>query len=405
MPAAALIIRRRIKLAARLTRDFVTAWWDNPEHPEVRKKLLERFGTMTFPTAQLYYNMVDRTYPSTKDEFMILECVYRDRIPCPRIPGVVPRPLDWKGKTYRYYQDDLEPRKVYFFPDGFRLASSPAGPDASFLKFESEDGTIGAMSVTFLFYAVPEDTETKPRLEAARADLTKAIGQTPEMLSVQNAKGVATSLSLYVPNAEGRDSTIEKIPKAEVDLAKDIRGQITLTFKAFKAVWDAIFSKIEQQQIFTGWIDVKLEDGTIKEQVPVKLRLDRLAEQDYYKLLRPTTFTYKRKIAVNAKRAIFAAQAGGPDTVEAVEVRFADDENAAVDFDPSDFQDHQKSFVKKEVTVQRTVSSVLLGTTEPDGYNTYKYKVNVIRSRGPAKTKEMTSDATSLWILPEDLND
>jgi len=401
VPAAALIVRRQAKLAARLTREFVTAWWDNSE---VQKQLLARFGTMTFPSAEMYYKMVERTYPSTKDEYLIFECVYQNRLQCPRIPGVTQVPLTYSGVTYNYYHDDLERRRVYFLPDEFRLASSAAGPEASFLKFESEDGTIGGMNVTFEFCAEPmfnaAPTGEKTRLEAARAELTTKLKQTPEMLSVQNAKGVATALFLYIPSAEGRESTREKIPKADINLGKEIKGQITLTFKAFKTVWDAIFSKRNEQQIFTGEIEVKLEDGTYLEKVPVKLRLERLEEQNYYKLLRPTAFSYKREIAVKASRAIFENG-----TVEALEVSFDDDENAKVDFDASDLQGPKKTYLEKNVTVQRTVSSVLLGTTEPDGYNSYKSKVKVVPSSGPAKTKVMTSDGTILRIRPADINE
>ena len=391
-PAAQLIVERRVDVAALLTGEFVSKWWDNEN---VRDKLKSRLSLIEFGSAAMYNSEGLPLVIGSGDCYFVVECVYREEIPCPRLPGLVPGVLTWSNKAYTYYQDSRHPGRVYYLPDGFTLESPPdSAPDASFLRFKTPDGTFENMSATFRFYARPRVEPS--RIEAARAEYRKLIGKDPEMLSVQSAKEVAlkSKLFLYLPIADGTASKSQELADQEVNLADHIRGEVNLSFAAFQAVWNAIFAESPEQRIFAGWVDLDLQDGSYKDRVEFQLRLPKASMEKYFGeiyQIQETSDSLYKTLTFEAPRVLFEAPADDP--VLALQIAFEDGASVELKAPPES---------KKTLTVKQKVASVVLGEAAPD---LYSYTLTVIRPSGRRCAKKKTDKSASIWVTKADIDE
>ncbi len=384
VPRATLVIKRQIEVAVQMTSGFIKTWW---QAPSVRNKLLSRLPLIEFDDPDSFEQMVTRAYPDFTSQFIVLVCTYDDRIPVPTLPGYLLKRITWNGRIDNYYQDNQQIQRVHYLPDGFKLALGPSGTaTASLLQFKTPDGSIEQMNATFRFYAEP--VVELPRIEDARKQLQVQIGQSPEMLSVQDARGLSTQLTLTIPTANGKASKPQLMTQARVSLTEGIVCELNLNFDEFRALWDAIFSKAPEQPILAGWIDVTLEDGNKRDRIDVKLRLPpgEKEEQDYfYKIYDSSSFNiYSRQVTIRTFKPVFD-DSGNADPILLVGLDFGG--SATVEFTCDEAKESSKTLMEKQVKLQRAVSDIILKREDPAEF---AYRLKVSRFSGDRCSSQKT---------------
>jgi hypothetical protein len=389
-PNASLVVRRRLGFAVQLSDAFILDWW---REPAIRAALLWQLH-MQFDSAADYLQMIKEAVPGFSERFMLLECCYEERLDLPTLPGFNVKRLTWKNTIYNYYQDNQSLGRVYFLPDGFQLAVDSAGaPSASLLRLQTPDGSLKLMKAIFRFFAEP--LVDQGRIDAARAALRQELKLEPEMLSLANAKGVKSGMTLVIPTASADSSHAHEVSNSSLNLATGIVCELNLSFTAFQAVWEAIFSQADEQSILTGWVDVSLQEGSLNDRILLELRLGSTAKGDYFRNIfdAESNDTYQRKLAVHVSQAIFNQKAGDA-AVLGVSLDFGP--GAMIEFTAVDAGRSPDALLSKEVSVQSPVSDIILRQADPADF---PYHIKVTRAEAESCATRVARSG-SLYVLP-----
>jgi hypothetical protein len=391
IPNAIIQVTQTVTLAGQLTEQFVNTNWSVPA---IHEKLLSRFaGGIKFPNAEVYYRRATEAYSEFSQQYMKLECSYVSQIGAPSLPGYIKLPVTWKDRVYNYYQDNQKLNRVFFVPDSFKLSTESHGkPSVSLLQFKTEDGTIDNMVATFRFFAEPIAEYT--RLENAKEQLAQHIGQELEMVSFQGVKGVSTELTLYLPNVEGTASIPKVQSNADIDLKQGLRNELNLSLKAFQALWEAIFSVAPEQPLFTGWVEIRIEDQKYQERINFDGRLEARQQTNYFDLIldEGTDTTYSKTLTVVTFPKLFE---DSNNRIDEISVDFGQE---TVRFTRPSKEEKEK-LMEAKVTVKRSVRDIILGNGD---LGVYPYTLQVVNANGrkcyPSKT---TSD--TIYITEEEI--
>jgi len=191
----------------------------------------------------------------------------------------------WQGKAYSYYQDPVQPQVIYYLPDCFKLVrrrESPHYPMIS-IYFSAANDSDQEVLVTVEYWAFPfVDTA---RLNAAAQEL--------------NSAGVAGRL-VFQPLIAGKPRLFLKLPQADgsvrrqecVDVAVELRtgfsDSLTMSLKAFQAIFEALFSTVTQ--VFQGEVQVDFPDEP-SEILPFRAQIGDLVGEvlDYAQTVDPAS--------------------------------------------------------------------------------------------------------------------
>ncbi|WP_149471468.1 hypothetical protein [Roseomonas genomospecies 6] len=381
-PNVALDITQRLHLAAQQTQAFIDENWSDAA---IRQGLLDAFGGIPIDSPGTFFSMVSSGDPEYPQQFTVLDGTYTARIPVPPLPGYRQWQVDWKGRAYNYYQDNQDPARVFYAPEGFELAKGPAGvPTVSLLQFSLPDGDapVDQARATFRVYGLP--VVDFARIENAAQALKGRLGVTPRMVSLQDAHTVRTSFTLYFPNAQATASSPLVQPDAAIDLGAGLRNEISLNFTQFRALWAAIFSTAPENPLFRGWVDVDLLDGRYKERIDFNGRLPKDLEAAFFDdiLDTVTDSTYPARFSV---RTVPKAFAGPPEILE-LDVIFP---GKAVTLTPSN--------PRVDVVIERSIRDIVIGKQNPEDY---PYRLRVVHEDGSVTccTGTARSDTPNLWL-------
>ncbi len=391
IPNAIIQVTQTVTLAGQLTEQFVNTNWSVPA---IHEKLLSRFaGGIKFPNAEVYYRRATEAYSEFSQQYMKLECSYVSQIGAPSLPGYIKLPVTWKDRVYNYYQDNQKLNRVFFVPDSFKLSTESHGkPSVSLLQFKTEDGTIDNMVATFRFFAEPIAEYT--RLENAKEQLAQHIGQELEMVSFQGVKGVSTELTLYLPNVEGTASIPKVQSNADIDLKQGLRNELNLSLKAFQALWEAIFSVAPEQPLFTGWVEIRIEDQKYQERINFDGRLEARQQTNYFDLIldEGTDTTYSKTLTVVTFPKLFE---DSNNRIDEISVDFGQE---TVRFTRPSKEEKEK-LMEAKVTVKRSVRDIILGNGD---LGVYPYTLQVVNANGrKCYLSKTTSD--TIYITEDEI--
>jgi hypothetical protein len=394
VPSANLIVASTVRIAAQLSERFITTNWANEA---IREGLKATFGSaIPFNSAAQFYSIVQQAYPDFPSEFMVMDCCYTSQIAMPPLPGFIQWQLTWDGRAYNYYQDNQQPNRVFFLPDSFQLAIEPSGsPTVSILRFTIPDGNdLEQAAATFRFFGSP--IADIRRIEDARRQLASKLGRQPELVSLQYAHGVEKTLTISLPNAVGTASSPKLQPDAQIDLDMGLRNEVQLGFKAFQALWAAVFSDRPDQTIFMGWVDVGLSNGKFMNRISFVGRMPPATQANYFHEIIQvgSDVNYSTTLQVNVPAALLAATA--EPQILAIELIFGPDATAS--FKAPSGNEHGP-LLHSSVTLRRSVSDILLGNTL-DGICRYTLKVVTLES-ARCCPKETTSN--EIYVTGSDI--
>lgn len=201
-----------------------------------------------------------------------------------RALGTIPRTVEYRGRTHRYYQDEAQKWVFSYLPDHFKVArrsTEPFSPDMT-LRFSSSDGTQESIRASLEYVAAPViDAE---RLKAARTALqthlpvplpagTQGVDLQPLVpASIDQLKLLLAMPRAGVPGAPRTERT------AVTKLNGPFRDEITdLTWQNCTEILDALCS--DSGVVFSGEIVVKGGGQRPDEVVPFVARINDLYGQ------------------------------------------------------------------------------------------------------------------------------
>lgn len=187
--------------------------------------------------------------------------------------------VTWKERSHTYYQQSLDPFRVMFLPDCFKVARRPETPHYPMLtvRFPDPDAPPDKMPVTLEYVAEPfVDGE---RLEAAAQELKRRL---PELAQgdrrIEFEPLLCESAKLFLTLPRGASGPQREEQKdAQVDVRTRIAGAVTLAMPDFQGVYDAMFG--DSTVVFQGTVTVTLDagNGIPPENIPVTCRLNDLS--------------------------------------------------------------------------------------------------------------------------------
>jgi hypothetical protein len=187
--------------------------------------------------------------------------------------------VTWNGRPHSYYQHDRSRNVFYYLPDTFKIARRPDAPHRPLVsvRFDAQDGTREALSVTVTYCAVP--VVRRERLLEALPTLRGMVP--PEILATAPLQlepllaDSALRLRLSLPGVDAAHGPFAERPGAAADMRAGIVDAVSgLSLDQFRGVFDAMLS--QGQLLFTG--DVSFQSGGIVEEIPFQLRLHDTAE-------------------------------------------------------------------------------------------------------------------------------
>ena len=377
-PTANIKIVRKVTLAGRLTKKLVVNNW-----PILKDFITEKLGLNSSIHPGNIYELVVKFYPDLTQQYVILDCIYKNQIGVPSLPGYIQRQVMWKDRIYSYYQDNQQLNRVFYLPSRFQLAQQSDGdPTVSLLEFSTSNGSAQNIKATFRFFA--QSLVEQQRIDNAASELEKQIGQTIQMVSLEDAQGISTQLTLFLPNTDGTASVARVRKNAKIDLSRGITDELSLNFKAFQALWDAIFSTAPEQRIFTGYVDVTINSGKNSERVDFDGRITASDEAHYFDLIIDEGIdnTYSKTLNIETFSQVFQ------DEVVALALDFGENTVSL-----------KANKLQGTVEVQRPIRNIVLGRENP---GLYTYTLKVIRvSEASCCSKETSSE--DVYILQNDV--
>jgi hypothetical protein len=292
-------------------------------------------------------------------------------------------------------------------PDKFEFAKGPTGaPTVSLLQFSSPKGadSIKQTKATFRIFGLP--ILDGDRIVNATQVLKNKIGQTPTMVSVEDAHGGEKSFILNLPNLQNTSSNMVVLQNATINFCEGIRAELNLNFKQFQAVWAAIFSSAPENPIFRGTVNLILSDGKFEEHIDFNAALPKenqealldsiLSEQSYN--------SYEAELSVKTVPVIWNSPITIGESQQKKQVY-----NIELIFSGGSIS-HQKTLElskdNKEVQfrVEQPLRDIILGKEMPDEYS---YVLKVICDDGTIYKfdKKIKSDDSPLWITAKTMVD
>jgi hypothetical protein len=170
--------------------------------------------------------------------------------------------VNWKGRSYVYYQNRSHPDQIYFLPDAFKVVRQPEAPHAPSLIVSTNGDDIDTVAITLSYLASP--VWDPQRIEAAGAELQQQLPLAgPPTLALFEAS--ETKLSLKLPSDDpSQPRVLQAQPDVIIDIANGIQGSITLKLPQFLQVYDALFDNVSD--LLTGQIEVKVNTDVNKIQ-------------------------------------------------------------------------------------------------------------------------------------------
>ncbi|MCC6456067.1 MAG: hypothetical protein IT328_14025 [Caldilineaceae bacterium] len=165
--------------------------------------------------------------------------------------GVIPRQVEYQGRSHQYYQDEANPPLFYYLPDSFKITRNAVAPFVPSLRvqFRSEDGTAEKMRYALEYGVTP--VFVVDRLDKARAELksflpspmpagiTEAIFQPLVVNEIEQLRYTVT-----IPRAgaagvvrEERAGLVKNLTDGFADILDD------LSLENFQGIFDALFGK------------------------------------------------------------------------------------------------------------------------------------------------------------------
>ena len=388
-PNVSIEVMQTVAMATPLTQDFVGSNWSDAT---IRKGLLDTYGGIPYDSAAMFYMMAESAASDYSSGYMVLDYVNRTLVQAPPLPGYNEIPLIWKERLHKYYQDNQERSRVFYFPDKFELDKGSKGtPTASLLQFslpEGNESDVGDTHATFRIYGRPVvDNE---RIQNAATLLKGKIGASPQMVSLQDAHHVKTTFTQTLPNEKATSSDHAVQKSADIDLSTGLRSELKLNFAQFRALWAAIFSPAPENALFRGWIDVSLSDGKYQNRIEFMGRLPAGQEAGFFDDIIDKsvwTTTYPAQFTVQTFENIFKGEY--PKVLE-IEVAFSGSKTHTLT---------EKSLVAS-VEIQRSIRDIVLGKQSPDEY---PYKLRVVKEDGTITfcTGAEKSSSKKLYLTPK----
>ena len=170
--------------------------------------------------------------------------------------------VNWKGRSYVYYQDRSHPDQIYFLPDAFKVVRQPHAPHAPSLIVSTNGEDVDTVAMTLSYLASP--VWDPQRVEKAAAELQQQQSLSgPPTLALFEASD--TKLSLKLPSDDpSQPRVLQAQPDVVIDIANGIQGSVTLKLPQFLQVYDALFDNVSD--LLTGQIEVKVDADVNKIQ-------------------------------------------------------------------------------------------------------------------------------------------
>lgn len=389
IPNVAVQVTQKVQLAVLQTESFVRQAWDNDV---IKSGIIREFGGIPYGTVESLLNSI-KEEPEFERQYMVLDVTFRWTVPVPPLPGYVRWQVDWNGRAYNYYQDNIDRARVFFLPDGFVLNEKRDGDgkgegDAvSLLRFSppEEGGAVEATETTFRFHGRPD--VTWERIEAAKQALRDKLGLEPSMVSIQDAHGVTARFILDLPNARATASEPVTQGDASIDFGKGLRNEVRLNFAQFRALWAAIFSTAPENPLFLGRVEVSLLDGKYTERLDFTGRLSGNKEAGFLDAIldEGTNRTYATELTLKTRKEVFA----GPPQIVEIAVIFQD-RTVTFEADEPRFE--------KKISIAQSLRDIVLGRQPSDSY---PYILRVTRADGSSLCCARTAPSVppTLWLL------
>ncbi|KPQ32321.1 MAG: hypothetical protein HLUCCA11_21800 [Phormidesmis priestleyi Ana] len=389
-PNAQIIVTVTVLEAIQLTQDFVNDNWRNPE---IKKALLNLFGgQITLESPGSFWGLATQAHPNINQTYLTAECTYEASVNVPPIPGFKQWTLTWNNRNYSYYQDNLNVKRFYYLPDKFQILKTENKPDISLLEFDIPNGDLTSAQATFRYFA--QASTQAERVRNAAQKIQAKLGQMPDMTTFQGVPHVAAQLTLFLPTSDANASTPTQRTEASIDFSTGIRDEINLKFKAFQALWNAIFTDAQEQRIFTGYVDLDI-DGRYKESIPFDGRLPAAEEKAYYYEILDAGIdtTYSRHVSALALNSVFEASGNSSQQAVIVQLIFSTEgSNNTITL--------KKSAMEGHVTIQRSLTNLLI---EKEDAGIFKYLLKVTRANSRSCCPR-ESDSTDIIIIPADIH-
>lgn len=223
--------------------------------------------------ASTLFQVPELTEPLFREETLVLEQVIEPRpFVFPYLAdrsnpetNLIPRPVTWKGESYRYYQDPVRSHVFKYLPHRFKLArvdADPNYPDMS-IQFLWPDNALEPDRVQLTYRAVPW-VDPQQRVEE-KAQLQRFTNREPEFEPLV-ARRSYLKIKLN-PILSDTESIHQKDP---IDLHQDFEDTLILKFSGFIDLFDRLFSNAS---ILKGDIVVEADRQEI---VPVTFQINDL---------------------------------------------------------------------------------------------------------------------------------
>jgi hypothetical protein len=261
-------------------------------------------------------------------------------------------------------------------------------PTVSLLKFKlkSKEEPASAQNTEASFLIYGEPVVNTDRIQNAKQALQNKIGAIPEMVCLQDARRAKMTFTQYLPNINGTsgDPVIQK--NASIDLVAGLRNELKLNFQQFRALWAAIFSADEQNQLFRGWVDIELSGGKYTDRVEFDGRL-AVTESIFFDDILDTAddSSYSANFDFKTFKVVFS---GDPRVLE-IELSFTGSSNSPAILN--------KDKLESNASVAQSIRDIVIGKQIPDKF---QYRMRVVKEDGTITCCERSasSDSPNLWI-------
>jgi hypothetical protein len=167
--------------------------------------------------------------------------------------------VNWKGRSYRYYQATNQLAQVYFLPDAFKVQRQVEAPHRPALFVTAKGADMASMQMTLSYFASP--VWDPQRILAAGLELQKTLGlgAAPNLALFQ---ATDTKLLINLPGADpAAGSSLVEQTAALIDLSAGVQGSVTLPIAQFRDVYDALFD--ERSAVLSGEIRIAVSSDTV----------------------------------------------------------------------------------------------------------------------------------------------
>lgn len=347
------------------------------------------------------YQAITQTFDDVLDDTFffpekLYSYIFRNLLQNNNSSGLIRKQIQWQGKYYRYYQDEIHRHIFYYLPESFEIGKQgdSQAPSLSF-HFKSPDGSSNpeTMLVKLQYHAVP--VVNPDRLTSAaqqlmdRGSITLPPDVTsPEFIPLQKE---ISRFNLAIPEAIPNDNQTSKPSlhsNTKVSLQDGIFGTLLLSIKDFQSLWDALFSQQVHKTLFTGQVEVEAIANQL-ERIPFKGRLKGDQETLFSTMLDANvSTTYSKTIEVRTSKKTFEAPSDHPqDQIQTI----------LVDFEQSDTVEVTANQLIAQAQINLPLSDFILHREDK---GKYRYKVKIVRASGECNISDW-HETTMEIVYPE----